>query len=288
MTNEAEEINFFMTLGASIGLFGSGFIVITYTLLKSLRKNIHLELVFHLSLMDFIFALSSLLVTRVFEAFNWGCVIVVFIQQYAEVASFFWTSIIALNMYYIFQNPTGDIDNKRSKFYMQFCYIMPLAFIIFLLMQTIKGYDPKILTSCLYFQSIFDAAQDFQGAPFYLAPLTLCLMFNMLIYTKIWKHLNELMMNENKYIILHLALYPLMLWFCWMWGIIAYIYQIWTLKNLVWAQNMFYLLSRSQGLVNCIVYGFNYTVRRSIKTAVRTILAKRFKRTGSETEIRLM
>lgn len=139
-------------ISCALSICGSVFIILSYLCFRELRTRARLILV-HLAIADMGVGLANLtgIIINFDQYFVHGmnntavealCISQAFIAEYCTLSSVFWTTSLAVYMYFLIFNQSTKQMNLFMWFSYVFCYIMPLIVTVWLGLTQRLGYAP--------------------------------------------------------------------------------------------------------------------------------------------------
>ena len=124
-SDEQDSVTYTVSLAVSlVFLVGSIFIIVSWVKFEQLRKPAF-EHVLNLSIADALISLSMVL-NGDSENGSWTCTAQAFLQQWFELSSVLWTTVIAFTLYLAIMK-RADVTRFRAYFY---CWAWVLPFVV--------------------------------------------------------------------------------------------------------------------------------------------------------------
>ena len=256
-------INYAIKISSSISLFFCTLIILSYIILKNLKTRPVLRYIIYLIIANFILSLSRLIGASNIIIHNArSCEIIPIFTYYGFYATFFWISIFSLRIYFTLSSRQGTNFAKYEKLDLLLGFFFPI-----------------ILPLVIYSQDWFGSYQNAQCGistnasgniisnivSIYIpegATFIIVIILNILIIRSARSHFAP----ENvKSIYREVLWYPL--------PILAVLLTL-ILDN---ATNIMYfwldlttvIIRDSLGTMNCLIYGFNPTLRSELKIYIK-------------------
>eukprot|EP00850_Spirogloea_muscicola_P016500 SM000134S26943 [mRNA] locus=s134:202027:204822:+ [translate_table: standard] len=255
---------------SSLSFAGSAFIVLCYLLFRDLRK-FSFKLVFYLSLSDMLCSCFNMLGDPGNGAL---CYIQGYATQFFWIASFLWTTTIAFTLHRTVVRHLADVEQLGPYFH---AYVWGTS----LLMTAIPfiGNDYGPAGAWCWIQNEKMTGKVLRFLTFYI-PLWSAIIFNGTVYYQVIRMLSfatrmaaatadrqkQVEIRADMKTLNRLGYYPLILIGSWTFGTINRIHNfIEPDRPLFWLYCLHYTTAALMGLFNSIAYGFNATVRRTLR-----------------------
>eukprot|EP00744_Colponema_vietnamica_P017789 GILI01025038.1.p1 GENE.GILI01025038.1~~GILI01025038.1.p1 ORF type:complete len:290 (+),score=57.27 GILI01025038.1:123-992(+) len=231
--------------GASLSMLGSGMIVISYFAFHRLR-TFPFKLICLLSISDFISSLAYFFSLRPEDSTL--CYVGSSLTQFFNVATFFWTSIIAFNIYQaLVKVRSNDEVKKLEIFYHIVGWGVPLILLIVVIATDALGYSGLWCW--------ISNANQWQRWACYYAWLCLLLVYNVFIYFRISRSAD---VDDTRLVNRRLRLYLMAFIISRTPSVINRIQNAADPSHPVFVLFLFHaIFSPLQGFFNFLVYGLN-------------------------------
>ncbi|GMH63433.1 hypothetical protein TrST_g1633 [Triparma strigata] len=256
-TQDSLILGFTLTLSA-VSFIGASLIIVSYVLFPPLRTN-SFTLVTLMSLADILVIISYFLGDP--TSGTGLCTFQGLLQQFAELSSILWSTIIAWTLY------TAVVHRRdTSKMLHKFVVVgFGVPFLLALFPLTTTSYDN---TGAWCWITADDVAGQLWRWLIFYGPLWSAIGFNSYSVYIVRKGLKSAfagadeMPKKYKDLINKLKWYPIILVFCWFWGTVNRLQNAFNPGNEVfWLYFMQAFFRSTQGALNAVAYGAQGSVR---------------------------
>lgn len=236
--------------GASLSIAGTSLITLSYILYPSLR-TFPFKLIVLMSLSDFWSSISYLIPTNGNDT---ACQVQAGMQQFFQLATFFWTGIFSWNIFEVLVLRRSGIEKRE---YLYHTIVWGLSGIILAINYAFNTFGPTLVWC--WINSNHELSRLFS---FYL-PLTIIFFLNMILYVVIGKQLSPLGQEKQQAINSRLRQYLVVFFIVRIWSVINRLQNVIQPDNPIFALYFMHsFFSPLQGFCNSLVYGWNVRVRQ--------------------------
>eukprot|EP00898_Chlorokybus_atmophyticus_P001697 jgi/Chlat1/2528/Chrsp175S02383 len=266
-------------LGNSLSLAGSLFIIACYLGLGAIRR-FSFSLIFFLSLADAVNAIAHLLGDVGGGAL---CYVQAYAIQFASLASVLWTTAIAFTLHRTAVRHKQDTYKFGARFH---AYVWGISVLLTVGPQIGDYYGDAGIFCWIRNDT---AAEKVTRMLVFYVPLWAAVVYNGVVYYKVSRALRETAMavsaqvgtlgeraqrEQELRLAKTLKFYPLILIVCYSFPTANRIQQFAAPRSPVfWLYCLHALFASLQGLLNCLAYGFNVTVRRALRETLLRVNA---------------
>mmetsp|Transcript_26789 Transcript_26789/g.70329 ORF Transcript_26789/g.70329 Transcript_26789/m.70329 type:complete len:333 (-) Transcript_26789:829-1827(-) len=255
--------------GSVLSFIGSGVILLCYACFPDLRK-FAFKLIFFISLSDIIVSVGGFLDPGDERNGNFNCGVCLtqaWLKSVFELSSVLWTACTCHCLYMVVVHHHADV--RRFEFYYHvFSWGVPFVLALIVQFQNLYGFSGGWCW-------IIPSAPEWRFIQFYI-PLWMVFVYNFMLYALLFDRIRDLMKHgtsdtgdsQGSKEVRHfwrLGAYPVVLLVCWSFGSVNRIQNSMDPRHpILWLFVAHRFFGSLQGLLNCLVYGMNRSVRARI------------------------
>ena len=269
-TTESERLNIYIgnTTASSLSLFGSLFIIITYSMFTDLR-GYAFKMILILALFDILNCIGFSIPTYESTDKSIPCHIQAVLINISTIAGILWTSVIAYSLHSIFYNESSKI---KERFPLQLGGVSFFALVSGVVPEVTNAYGRTAGWCWITLDDMNYNLFFFQRLSFLFIPLCLAIVFNATVYARVFRRVvmlpdRDLSGTAKKGFVRKLKLYPLILILCYLPFTVKQILEMTSVSRVEYLY-VFTLVSGVMrclhGICNAVVYGFTEKVRKRI------------------------